>query len=378
MLKDKNIVVCDLGFGDMVKGATVDAVCHKYDKNMVVRFNSGPNAMHNVVTDEGIHHTFSQFGSGTFAGAGTYLSEFVLVEPLALDVEAEILKSKGVLNPYKKHFIHENCPLITPFHIIANRLNSEGGTTVGMGIGVTVQDMLDRPISYLRIKDLYSDKLVDLLYATRSYVVNKYHSDKSVFAYDLDLEELSAKYKNILTKLNIIDNFDYSAYKLVFEGAQGALLDQDLGFGAPNYVTWSKTTKHNALTLLKNAGIAEPPVIIGCTRSYATRHGKGLFPTESADINFPEPHNQPDGYQGAFRQGYLDIDSLKYAVAINEGIDYLSVSHLDCPQVKVNFNGELRNLTQNEVLKLLAAELDAEILITARGARYTDRTFYGY
>ena len=74
------VLVVDLAFGDCGKGTVVDYLTRRYDAGVVVRFNGGPQAGHNVVTSDERHHTFSQFGSGTFvAGVRTVLSRFVLI-----------------------------------------------------------------------------------------------------------------------------------------------------------------------------------------------------------------------------------------------------------------------------------------------------------
>lgn len=103
-LGDRDIVVVDLGFGDAGKGATVDWLCSPQadlDVAAVVRFNGGAQAAHNVVNGER-HHTFSQFGSGTLNGIPTFLSKFVLVEPISLARKREHWKPLA----YK---IHSTC-----------------------------------------------------------------------------------------------------------------------------------------------------------------------------------------------------------------------------------------------------------------------------
>ena len=104
----EHVIVVDLGFGDAGKGTVVDWLCSRASARRrarrsartVVRFNGGAQAAHNVVTPDGRHHTFAQFGSGTFTpGVRTHLSRFVLVDPLALAAEAAHLASAGVAGP---------------------------------------------------------------------------------------------------------------------------------------------------------------------------------------------------------------------------------------------------------------------------------------
>ena len=94
--EDRDIIVVDLGFGDAGKGATVDWLCSdQADLGVaaVVRFNGGAQAAHNVTVGER-HHTFSQFGSGTLSGVPTFLSRFVLFEPIALAREARAVEAR--------------------------------------------------------------------------------------------------------------------------------------------------------------------------------------------------------------------------------------------------------------------------------------------
>ena len=100
-----HVIVVDLGYGDAGKGSVVDWLCARPGRGSVsatrprtvVRFNGGAQAAHNVITSDGRHHAFAQFGSGTFTpGVRTHLSRFVLVDPLALAAEAAHLASVGV------------------------------------------------------------------------------------------------------------------------------------------------------------------------------------------------------------------------------------------------------------------------------------------
>jgi adenylosuccinate synthase len=118
----KSVVCCGLSFGDEAKGSIVDYLCRKATNPTVVRFNGGHQAAHNVVLPDGTHHTFSQFGSGTLAGARTHLSRFMLVEPLAMEREAEHLRQIGVADPYSLLTVDEECVVVTPFHRAANRI----------------------------------------------------------------------------------------------------------------------------------------------------------------------------------------------------------------------------------------------------------------
>src|SRR5207244_7502212 len=123
----KALLAIGLAFGDCGKGSIVDYLVRRERAHTVVRFNGGPQAGHNVVTPDGRHHTFSQFGSGTFiTGVRTLLSRFMLIEPYALLNEAEHLRQIGLPDAMARLSIDARCPIITPAHQAANRLRDAG------------------------------------------------------------------------------------------------------------------------------------------------------------------------------------------------------------------------------------------------------------
>ena len=114
---------------------------------------------------------------------------------------------------------------------------------------------------------------------------------------------------------------------MIFEGAQGVLLDQNHGFHP--HTTWSDCTPSGALELLE--GIDCPIRRLAVTRAYSVRHGPGPFPTHlpAMDRDLDEPHNDDRGWQGAFRRGALDLVALRYGLAAAGGADGLAISFLD-------------------------------------------------
>lgn len=323
-------IVVGLGFGDESKGATVDWLCATNDIKAVVRYNGGPQAAHNVVTPDGRHHTFAQFGSGTFHGVPTFLSGHMLVNPFNLGLEADHLESLGIENPLDLVFIDHDALLVTPYHCAANKaredIRGEGrhGST-GQGIGETMRYAIMHPDDAPRMIDLYRPEHL------RRKLIRLYDQFNAEVPLPLDLptiETLVADYTAIRDDLQIVDSTVLEDFldsgDCVFEGAQGVLLDQLYGFHP--HVTFSTTTQANARSLL---GGREAEVY-GLTRSYHTRHGAGPLPTENDRLDdFPEPHNGTGVYQGAWRVGGLDLSLLKYAIHVNGGIDHLVVSHAD-------------------------------------------------
>src|SRR5687768_225602 len=152
----ETFAVVGLGYGDEGKGTVVDYLTRKHTAHTVVRFNGGAQAAHNVVTPDGKHHTFAQFGSGTLAGARTHLSRFMLVNPLDLFNEARHLESLGIADPLQLVTISPDALVTTPLHVAANlirELQNQHGSC-GKGIGETQRTADDLGDAALRVSDL--------------------------------------------------------------------------------------------------------------------------------------------------------------------------------------------------------------------------------
>lgn len=334
----RNFVVVGLGFGDESKGATVDALCRTFGAGLVVRFNGGAQAAHNVCA-EGKHHTFSQWGSGTFAGAGTLLSRHMLVNPSRFMVESEALAAAGA--PVECRAWADGRALVTtPYHVWLNRVReyargaAKHGTT-GMGVGETVVDGIARPDTVLRVWDILSGKdvLVGKLMEVERTLTPELRRLGGEHEFErLDPERIADCYLEFSRLVTILDaagvrDLLRESQCTVYEGAQGVLLDENFGFHP--HTTWSTTTPANARGIMMESGTAEGIWSVGVTRTYATRHGAGPFPTEQPQLGMPEPHNTDDGMAGQFRKGLLDLPLLKYAARCCMGLDALVVSHMD-------------------------------------------------
>lgn len=346
-------IVTGLGFGDEGKGTIVDSLSHNLRKRWiglegtvtVVRHNGGSQAGHNVVTDTGLHHTFSQFGAGSLQGAYTHLSRFMLVNPFNMLRERAHLDelSRIAWGPgwVPMPSVDPRALIITPLHRAANRLRElargDGRHgSCGEGIGETVsyalahdplrvQHLEDRStmLDYLHaLRDFFVDELVNLDDSLWSLIVS---SEGTLSGY---ADEYERWFRTVAVERDEVVLRE--THHLIFEGAQGVLLDETYGF-AP-HTTWSNTTSANARTLLDEIGWEGPVLSLGVTRSYMTRHGVGPFRTE-APIFMPEPHNDDGFWQGAFRQGWLDLPLLRYALdsdrAAGGNINALAVTHVD-------------------------------------------------
>ena len=347
------IIVVDLGFGDAGKGTIVDFLARASRAHTVVRFNGGPQAGHNVVTPDGRHHTFAQFGSGTFVhGVRTLLSRFMLVEPYALLNEAAHLAEVGVDDALDRLAIDERCVVITPAHQAANRLRelARGAAahgTCGLGIGETMADALASREHLLRAGELRDGKLVreKLVAASRQKLaeceqaIDAMRSAPQAAACAATLRDPTwidaalENYAAVAEHAAIVSAGQANAAlsgqgTVIFEGAQGVLLDENFGFHP--HTTWSTTTAANADALLDESRFAGLRRRIGVLRTYATRHGTGPLVTEETTLRaaLPEAHNRDDGWQGAFRIGPLDLVATRYALAVCPAGE-LAVTHLD-------------------------------------------------
>jgi adenylosuccinate synthase len=347
------ILLTDLTFGDAGKGSLVDYLVRRENAHTVVRFNGGAQAAHNVILPDGRHHTFSQFGSGTFVpGVRTHLSHFMLFDPLALAAEERHLRSVGVHDAFARLSLDRNALVVTPFHRAANRLReiARGAArhgSCGMGIGETMADHLERNLT-LRAGDLlHPARLRKTLHrfqeAKRLLAATLVlpHSDSSggLAGRELDLlqdegasADIADLMEEVARKISIVDSTNDTLHApgtVIFEGAQGVLLDEWHGFHP--HTTWSTTTFANAETLLADARYRGTVRRIGALRAYLTRHGSGPFPTEEARLRalLPDFHNVLNDWQHDFRIGWLDLPLLQYSLDIVGGVSALAVTCLD-------------------------------------------------
>lgn len=346
------LVVTDLGWGDAGKGTTVDFLARTTGLRLVVRWNGGSQAGHRVVTDEGREHVFAQLGAGTFVpGVRTHLAETVLVDPLALAVEARHL---GLSDALERLSIAASARVITPFHVAANHLRElargpEAHGTTGCGIGETVRDAIERPDDVVRAHHLRGGHAAlqrrlgdaqDRLVASLDDELRALEGDARAAHARAMLLVLRARDSDAITEriaagighARIVDDDaidgELRAGGAVLEGAQGVLLDEDVGW-LPPHVTWSRCTSHAAHAWLDAHGFDGARTTYGVMRTYATRHGAGPFPTEDSSLAplLPEPA-QHGAWQGVFRVGRLDLERLRYALR-QSPVDALVVTHLD-------------------------------------------------
>lgn len=343
-------VVVDLAFGDAGKGTVTDWLVRRHAVRTIVRFNGGAQAGHNVVTPDGRHHTFAQFGSGSFVpGVATHFAAPTVFHPTALAVEARYLSRRGVSDALDRFTVSPAAKLVTPFHPCVGQLRelARGDArhgTCGVGIGEVERDALDAPGEALTAALLdtpatlrrAAQRAQERLRATVIGLRTDHPAAAPAWAL-LDDPGAPARWADAVAALSpgrwLRDDAHLrgalDAGPVVMEGAQGVLLDEWRGFHP--HTTWSTCTFDNTLTILRDLGWRGPTTRLGVLRSYHTRHGEGPFPSEAPARrpSLPEAHNGADGWQGAFRVGDFDAVLARYALAAVGGVDGLCLTHLD-------------------------------------------------
>ena len=283
----KNVVVVGSQWGDEGKGKIVDWLSSEAD--VVVRFQGGHNAGHTLVID-GVTYKLRLLPSGIVRkNKISMIGNGVVVDPWALLEEIEEIKSKGVAVDSNNLILAETANLILPFHqeMDAIREDAAGKAKIGTtrrGIGPAYEDKVGR--RSIRVMDLKTESNLDL----RLEVVLEHHNairkglGKKIFEKDNLKKELLKiapellKYSQPVWKK--IDEFKSQNKKILFEGAQGILLDVD--HGTYPFVTSSNTVASAAAT---GTGCGPNTInyVLGITKAYTTRVGEGPFPTELKD-----------------------------------------------------------------------------------------------
>lgn len=352
---NKAHIIIDLGFGDAGKGSVVDFFTKSSSSDLILRFNGGAQAAHNVVFGN-IHHTFRQFGSGSFRGARTLYLKHALFDPLMFLEEGKVLESKGVVQPFDLFYVEENCVITTIFQQAMNRIRElvrAGGRhgSCGLGIGETASDKEDVPDLVLTVKDLKDWSLTRLkLKELRLYklsealrlcegldqcLLEEHLSVLTEEAYD---GATADAYCAIAKMVHVISDEQSKEMLLraespIFEGAQGVLLDQEYGFYP--HVTRSSVIPLDAVKICGEVGINFE--ITGLVRSYMVRHGAGPMSTYDTVLTnqVKEYHNKFGEWQGEFRVGYFDATLIRLAIDMccesygGQGVDNLFMTCTD-------------------------------------------------
>ncbi len=353
----KNVVVLGTQWGDEGKGKIVDLLTDQVAA--VVRFQGGHNAGHTLVI-EGRKTALHLIPSGILRShVACLIGNGVVVSPEALLKEVRELEERGVAVRDRLRISYA-CPLILPTHVRIDvareraRGNDKIGTT-GRGIGPAYEDKVSR--RGLRIGDLlnevtFEQKLRDIM-EYHNFVLTQYFKEEAV---DIDqaFSDLKAMGSEILPMAadvtDLLHDYRKRGEHILFEGAQGSLLDIDLG--TYPYVTSSNTTAGGTAT-----GTGFGPLfldyVLGITKAYTTRVGSGPFPTELFDKfgqHLAVKGNEVGTTTGRARRcGWFDAVALRHAIQINSvsGICLTKLDvldGLDAVKVCVGYktpNGEL-------------------------------------
>lgn len=355
-MERKIFILAGLGYGDEGKGTVADFLTSVFPVESIWRYNGGAQAAHYVTSPEGIVHCFSQFGSGSLSKpVSSVLSRFTAINPISLFSEHKVLQEK-IHFPLPEINLDARALVVTPYHSLINQMReiSRGKKRVGScgrGIGETFRDVEGFGDKVLRIGDL--GNLSVLKHKLNFLRLIKIDQAEQLLLSDPTNPELLRRLEKLNDEeyfWNLMEFYLYfSTWRpvkifsnpedlvglmnprsdIIFEGAQGVLLDRDYGFFP--HVTQSNTSFRNAEELIRENNLSGEIIKIGIIRAYATRHGAGPFLTYNPELSklIPDENNVSGPWQGEFQNGWLDLVALRYALKITGGIDGLALTNID-------------------------------------------------
>ena len=328
-------VIVGAQWGDEGKGKIVDLLAQESD--LVCRYQGGPNAGHTVVVGEETYK-IRQIPTGIIAGKRSAIGAGCVVDPGVLIAELDELESRGYVTDGRL-FVSGNAHLIMPWHVALDGARERrlgglqiGTTRRGIGpayadkatrIGIRVQDLLDAKILRQKLELAVTEKNVWL---QRVYDLEPFDLDEVVTA-QLRYAARLARY--VADTSLLVDRALRAGERVLFEGAQGTLLDLD--HGTYPFVTSSSPIAAGAAVSF-GIGPSRLDEVLGVAKAYVTRVGEGPFPSE---IEGPE-HARVQAVGHEFgtvtgrerRCGWLDLVALRFAVRVN-GITSLALTKLD-------------------------------------------------
>jgi len=331
-----NVVVVGAQWGDEGKGKIVDWLSERAD--VIARFQGGHNAGHTLVIGNTVFK-LSLLPSGIVReGKLAVIGNGVVLDPWALFSEIDKLSAQGVRISTENLMIAENTPLILPLHQDLDKLREEAagkakiGTT-GRGIGPAYEDKVGRRT--IRVADLGDEETLD----ARLDRLLAHHDAlrQGLGAEPIDRAELKARLMEVAPKLlpyaqpvwKIMADARKAGKRILFEGAQGSLLDID--FGTYPYVT-SSTTMSGAAASGTGMGPSAIGFVLGIVKAYTTRVGEGPFPTELHDADgqrLGERGHEFGTVTGRKRRcGWFDAVLVRQTCAIS-GVNGIALTKLD-------------------------------------------------
>jgi len=362
-----NVVVIGAQWGDEGKGKIVDWLSERADA--VVRYQGGHNAGHTLVID-GVSYKLSLLPSGVVRGKLSVIGNGVVVDPHHFVAEVKQLEAQGVRITPKILRIAENAALILSLHrnLDAERENkAAAGLKIGTtkrGIGPAYEDKVGRRA--IRLTDLAEPESlmpkIERLLAHHN-ALRRGMNEPEIQAQDI-YEELMEVADNLLPFMDrtwkVLDEKRKRGARILFEGAQGALLDND--FGTYPYVTSSNTIAGQAAT---GAGLGPNAIhyVLGIAKAYTTRVGEGPFPTEqnnaAGDFLGQRGHEFGTVTGRKRRCGWLDTVALRQMVAVC-GINGIALTKLDVldglDEIKICVGYDL----DGEIIEYMPASIAAQ------------------
>ena len=336
MKTPKTTAVVGIQWGDEGKGKIVDILAEQSD--YVVRYQGGGNAGHTVVVD-GKKHVLHLVPSGILHRKPVcVIGNGVVIEPAQFLQEVSDLRAKGVKVDRKNLLVSDRAHVVMPYHKLGDALAESASAgkigTTKRGIGPCYADKASR--KGFRVCDLFNEflfkeRLVRTIVERNKTVTALYgaapvDADRIFAEYRGYAREMEPFVADTTTQLNeAID----AGKRVMFEGAQGTLLDIDFG-------TYPYVTSSNSDALGISAGSGVPPrkigAVLGVAKAYCTRVGEGPFPSELKD-SLGERLRETGSEYGATtgrprRCGWFDVVSTRHAVMIN-GVDSLAITKLD-------------------------------------------------
>lgn len=365
-------IVIGAGYGDEGKGYFTDYISSKKNKSVVIRFNGGAQAGHTVTTPDNKSHVFGHFTSNLFLdNSSGYLSKYFQLNPIVYLKELNQLNNLGI-NP--EMACHDNCYVSTPYDMLLNQWleksrGEERHGSCGLGIGETIHrsEVENIPLFAFELKNkaILKNKLqkIKKYFETRvrTLGLDKFLND-FIFCLSEDFENKFIQDCNLMLETlnigvnDIKDNF-FKEKDIVFEGAQGLMLDQYMGEFP--FVTRSNTGLKNVVEFCIENNIKDLNVIYA-TRCYKTRHGAGPMKwtlDKKPYENIVDLTNMPNEYQGTMRFAYLDLDVLNETIHkdIESVEDLIKKNNLEVTYnigiTWLNISNELKFYHKNKLLK---------------------------
>ena len=329
-----NTAIIGLQWGDEGKGKIVDYLADKF--NSVIRFQGGNNAGHTIKVGD---KTFklSLLPSGVVQGKFSVIGSGLVVDPVALFKEIDAIKAQGVdINPTNLVIANNVCLILSVHREVDQLLEQQKGEakigTTGRGIGPAYEDKMGR--RSIRLADLFDDQILH----NRLENLLFYHNllRKSLNASEVKIDDLLAEISSIKDRIKPFAMEPYeiaqklsSLTPIMFEGAQGALLDID--YGTFPFVT-SSNTMSGQVTLGSCLGVADLHQTLGILKCYTTRVGSGPFPTELDDEigqHLASKGQEIGTVTGRNRRcGWLDACLLRYIVKLSN-VKEVALTKLD-------------------------------------------------